>query len=88
MWIEPRLELKPSEYFKRQGAATFCDDAVGLNNRLFTGSDCLMWGNDYPHDEGTYPRSRQVIDRLFKDIAEEEKRKILYANAARFYRFD
>lgn len=88
MWIEPRLDLKPSEYFKRQGAATFCDDAVGIGNRYFTGSDCLMWGNDYPHDEGTYPRSRQVIERLFKDVPAEAQRKILYANAARFYSFD
>ena len=88
MWIAPRLELKPSEYFKRQGAATFCDDEVGINNRHFTGSDCLMWGNDYPHDEGTYPRSRQVIERLFQGVPQEEKRKILYANAARFYGFD
>ena len=87
MWIAPHLALRPSEYFKRQGAATFCDDAVGIRNRHFTGVDCLMWGNDYPHDEGTYPRSKQVIQRLFEDVSEDDKRKILCENAARFYGF-
>ena len=87
MWINPKLALRPSDYFKRQGAATFCDDAVGITNRHVTGVDCLMWGNDYPHDEGTYPRSKQVIERLFKDVSEDDKRKILCANAARFYGF-
>ena len=87
MWIEPRLALRPSEYFKRQGAATFCDDAVGLKNRRFTGADCLMWGNDYPHDEGTYPHSQEVIERLFEGVSEDDKRKILSTNAARFYGF-
>jgi predicted TIM-barrel fold metal-dependent hydrolase len=87
MWIEPKLEMKPSDYFRRQGGATFGDDPVGLNNRDVTGIDCLMWGNDYPHDEGTFPNSREVIERTFKDIPEDEKWKIVGGNAARVYRF-
>lgn len=87
MWIQPKLELKPSEYFQRQGAATFCDDEVGLHNRNVTGVECLLWGNDYPHDEGTFPHSREVIERVFKDVAPEDRRKILSENAARLYGF-
>ena len=29
MWIEPKLEMDPSDYFKRQGHATFGDDPRG-----------------------------------------------------------
>ena len=87
MWIQPKLELKPSEYFRRQGGATFCDDAVGLANRHVTGVDCLLWGNDYPHDEGTFPHSQKVIDRVLKDVPKAERRKILGENAARLYGF-
>ena len=86
MWIQPKLELKPSEYFRRQGAATFDDDAVGLNNLAVTGADCLLWGNDYPHDEGTFPHSRKVIERIFEHVPEDAKRKIVGENAARLYR--
>ncbi|MFQ5933313.1 MAG: amidohydrolase family protein [Dehalococcoidia bacterium] len=87
MWVEPKLGLLPSEYFRRQGYATFGDDAVGLRNRDITGVETLMWGNDYPHDEGTFPHSREVIERLFTDVPEDEKRKIVAENAAGLYGF-
>lgn len=85
MWMNTRLELKASDYFRRQGGATFADDAAGLNNREITGVDCLLWGNDYPHDEGTFPQSHEAIERTFVGIAEEEKYKMLFGNAARLY---
>lgn len=87
MWHRPRLKKLPSEYFKGQGYVTFGDDVAGLNNRHITGVDCLMWGSDYPHDEGTFPHSREVIERTFKDIPEDEKRKIVGENAAKLYGF-
>jgi len=46
-----------------------------------------MWGSDYPHDEGTFPHSQEVIERTFKDVSEEDKRKIVCGNAARLYDF-
>ena len=55
MWIRPKLDLKPSEYFARQGHVTFSDDPMALRLLDFTGADKLMWGSDYPHDEGTFP---------------------------------
>ena len=85
MWAEPKLNMKPSEYFQRQGYATFGDDPVGLMTREVIGVDSLMWGSDYPHNEGTFPHSREVIERTFKDIPEEEKRKIVGENAAKLY---
>lgn len=87
MWHEPKLTMKPSEYWKRQGYVTFGDDVIGLRNRDVTGVDCLMWGSDYPHDEGTFPHSREVISRTFADLPEEETRKIVGENAARLYGF-
>ena len=71
----------------RQGYVTFGDDEVGLRNRDITGVDCLMWGSDYPHDEGTFPHSREVIARTFKDTPDEETRKIVGGNAAALYGF-
>ena len=87
MWAVPKLDLPPSEYFKRQGFATFGDDLAGLLTREITGVDCLLWGSDYPHDEGTFPHSREVIERIFKDVPEDEKRKIVGENAAKLYGF-
>ena len=88
MWARPKLDMNPSGYFKRQGYVTFGEDAVGLANRNFTGTDCLLWGNDYPHHEGTWPHSREAIDRQFVGVSEEDKRKIVSGNAAKLYGFN
>ena len=87
MWITPRLPERPSDYFRRQGGATFGDDLVGLRMRDVTGVESLLWGSDYPHDEGTFPHSREVIERTFKDVPEDEKRLIVGGNAQRVYGF-
>ena len=87
MWIRPRLELKPSEYFARQGHVTFSDDPIALNNLSYTGAEGLMWGSDYPHDEGTFPHSQSVIERTFEGISAEHRHMIVYENAARLYGF-
>lgn len=87
MWIRPNLEMLPSEFFKRQGFVTFGDDAIGIHNIRFTGPDCIMWGSDYPHDEGTFPHSQEVLARLFEGVPEPHARKVAAENAARLYGF-
>lgn len=83
-----KLPLRASEYFLRQGAVAITDDPVGLHNIPLTGSDCLLWGNDYPHDEGTFPNSRRVIESMREIVDPDPLAKILGENAARLYDFD
>jgi len=52
------------------------------------GLDKFMWGSDYPHDEGTYPYTREALRQVFSDWPEEDLRKILGENAAELYDFD
>jgi predicted TIM-barrel fold metal-dependent hydrolase len=44
-----------------------------------------MWGADYPHTEGTFPRSREILAEILAECTEEEKAKIVGGNAARVY---
>lgn len=83
-----KLPLRASDYFRRQGAVAITDDPVGLHNIPLTGNDCLLWGNDYPHDEGTFPNSRKVIDSMRDVLEADSLAKILGENAARLYGFD
>jgi predicted TIM-barrel fold metal-dependent hydrolase len=83
-----KLTLKPSEYFRRQMYCTFIDDSFGVASRHWIGVDNIMWSSDYPHTASTWPHSRDIIERDFKDVSEVEKRKIVRDNAAQLYGFD
>jgi predicted TIM-barrel fold metal-dependent hydrolase len=81
-WALPEA---PSFYFRRQVWATFQQDPVGLLCRNHLGSDKLMWGNDYPHVDSTWPRSREIIAREFADVPDGERDAILAGNCAALY---
>jgi predicted TIM-barrel fold metal-dependent hydrolase len=82
------LPMRASDYFRRQGAVTISDDPVALHNVEFTGVDGLLWGNDYPHDEGTWPNSAACLDGIKAKLSPEDAEKVLWGNAARLYDFD
>ncbi len=87
LWAYPKLSMLPSEYFKRQGHTTFQDDPVGIANRHRTGVHTLMWGNDYPHFEGTWPHSQEAVNKQCEGVPEDEIELIVRGNAAKLYRF-
>jgi hypothetical protein len=59
-----------------------------IDRRHAIGVDNLLWGNDLPHPEGTYPHTRKWIAERFRDVPEDETAKILGETAARLYRVD
>jgi predicted TIM-barrel fold metal-dependent hydrolase len=63
----------------------FQEDGLGIRDRDLIGVDNLLWGSDYPHAESTWPRSRQVLERILEGVPEAEQGKIAGANAARIY---
>ena len=69
-WLYP---LKPSEYVKRQFHVSFQDDPVAVACRHITGLSSIVWGNDYPHAEGTFRGSKELMDRLFADVPADER---------------
>lgn len=88
MWAFPKLSMLPSEYWKRQGFATFQDDPVGMELLDWMGPGKLLWGNDYPHHEGTWPHSDVAITRTMGHLAEPARRAILGETAAEVYGFE
>jgi hypothetical protein len=79
-------EFPPSYYLKRQTACTFMDDPVAVHNRVFTGVESLMWGNDWPHTEGSHPGSVEAVAKQFDGVPDAETRAITHDNAARVFR--
>jgi predicted TIM-barrel fold metal-dependent hydrolase len=80
------LSLKPSDYWFRQGHTTFQEEpGVGLMAHL-VGVDNLMWGSDYPHPDGVWPDSKEVIRETMGKLSPEDLRKITCDNAVNLYR--
>jgi predicted TIM-barrel fold metal-dependent hydrolase len=89
MWVRPRLPLLPSEYFRRQGYASFQEDPAGLALVAeFDLEDNFLWANDYPHHEGTWPHSAEAIERTMARLGDAQRAKILGLNAARLFGFE
>jgi predicted TIM-barrel fold metal-dependent hydrolase len=78
----------PSDFFHNNVFLGFQEDALGVEMRNRIGVDQLLWGGDYPHQESTFPRSRQIIEEILVDCTEEEKAKIAGSNSARVYNLD
>ena len=79
--------LLPSEQWRENIFVEFMEDPLGIGIRNLIGVDSMMWGNDYPHAESTWPRSMQWLDEAFEGVPDEDRRKITSDNAARLYHF-
>lgn len=86
--VYPDLAQPPSYYVKRQIHSTFQLDNVGMRNIDLSGTASLMWGHDYPHVEGTYPHSREIVDQQAASLAPDEARRVFRENALEVFRFD
>jgi predicted TIM-barrel fold metal-dependent hydrolase len=83
------LKMLPSEYFDRNcfvGAST--PERFEIERRHQIGLGAFLWGNDFPHPEGTWPHTREWLRDGFHDVPVGETRAILGLNAARVYTFD
>ena len=80
--------MMPSDFFHRNVFVGFQEDALGLKLREIIGVDNMAWGSDYPHQESTFPKTREILEEILADCTEEEKAKVVGGNAARIYHID
>ena len=84
-----QISMKPSEYIDRNcffAASTPGVEDIGRRHAVGIGN--LLWGNDFPHPEGTFPYTRELVRRRFKDVPHDECRAILGHNAVGLYGID
>ena len=86
VWTNTKLELLPSEYFRRNWLATFIYEPFAVHVRSYIGMHNMMWATDYPHHRCDWPYSRKVIEEMFRDVPEDEKQIILCDNAVELYK--
>ena len=85
-WV---LKELPSVYAQRNCwyGASFPskEDLSGIDK---IGIEKVLWGNDYPHFEGTFPYNLESLRLTFNDIPEQDRRMLFSENAAKLYNFD
>jgi predicted TIM-barrel fold metal-dependent hydrolase len=83
-----QADALPSDFFHRQCFASFQEDAIGVELRHHIGIGALLWGSDYPHTESTFPKSREIVADILRDVEPADIERIVTTNAATLYGFD
>jgi predicted TIM-barrel fold metal-dependent hydrolase len=78
----------PSDFFRDNVYVCISEDDVALHDRDIIGVGNLMWGNDYPHAESTFPKSQEIVARRFAEVPADELAKMTRDNVAELYGFE
>ena len=86
-WGTPtgQSDRRPSEVIDAQVHLAFANDPLALSAALSWPSGRLMWGNDYPHAEGTWPRSRELLAGATARVAQDRLAAFTSGTAAHLY---
>ena len=89
-WLPAGQELSklPSEYFSENIYTTFQDDWVAFKVADLMNWKRLMWANDFPHSDSTWPWSQDVLKEHGSGLSAEQRRHILGQNVADLYNVD
>jgi predicted TIM-barrel fold metal-dependent hydrolase len=84
--LESQMKLNPGQYFDRQVYATFFNDPPSRMLMGQWGTNNMMWSNDYPHPNSTWPNSAEVIERDLGHLQADVKRRLLSQNVQELYK--
>ncbi len=82
------LSLSPGEYFRRNIRMGTFFGRREAERRDQSGLECMMWGSDFPHPEGTWPQTRDMMLETFKGLPDDDIAAMLGGNAAECYALD
>jgi predicted TIM-barrel fold metal-dependent hydrolase len=84
----PPFNKDPREYIHDQVYCCFFNDSVAGHNLEWWGQDNVMWSNDFPHPNSTWPNSLKIIKRDIGHLPVETQTKVLAGNVSRLYNLD
>ena len=89
-WLKPGADLQrlPSEYFADNIYVTFQDDWTAFRFAGDMNWHRLMWANDFPHSDSTWPWSQELLTEHTRHLTSEQQRAILCQNVADLYHID
>lgn len=86
-WMKcAELKKMPSEYFQEHIYMTFQDDYVAFRTADMVNTKRLMWANDFPHSDSTWPHSQAVLAEQCRNLTEQQRADICRNNVVELYR--
>jgi predicted TIM-barrel fold metal-dependent hydrolase len=79
-------ETRPAEVLKRNFWFCTLDDPSTIVTRHRIGVENIMFETDYPHGDGTWPDTQDLVEEVYGHLPDDELRAILCENAARVFR--
>jgi predicted TIM-barrel fold metal-dependent hydrolase len=85
-WMKgEEMQKLPSAYFLENVYFAFQDDWVAFKVADLCNPQRLMWGNDFPHSDSTWPWSLDLLRQHTRDMGEQQKAWILRDNVRELY---
>ncbi len=79
-------DVRPAEVLKRNFWFCTIDDPSTISTRHRIGVENIMFETDYPHGDGTWPDTQDVVEQVYGGLPADELRMILCENAAKLFR--
>jgi len=79
------IELTPSEVLRRNFWFCTIEDPSGLEQRHRIGVDHILLEADYPHQDGTWPDTQEIVRQQIGTFAADDIRKLTWENASRLF---
>ena len=79
------LSKLPSEYLRSNVFTTFQDDWVAFATKDLMNYRQLLWANDFPHPDSTWPRSQELLAKHAASLTEAERNAILRDNVRELF---
>jgi predicted TIM-barrel fold metal-dependent hydrolase len=85
-WLKcDEMKRLPSEYFSDHVYVTFQDDWVAFKMAGMCNARRLMWANDFPHSDSTWPHSQALLAQHSASLSHAERGWILHDNVRDLY---
>ena len=76
----PPLKELPSHYFRENVWLTFQDDLTAFRTIEMMNPKRLMWANDYPHGDATWPWSHALLREQTRGLSDTDLQAVLHQN--------
>jgi predicted TIM-barrel fold metal-dependent hydrolase len=81
------IDVSPAEVLQRNFWFCAIEDRSGLEQRHRIGVDHICLESDYPHQDGTWPDTQDILRTQLADVPADDVRKLTWENASRLFEF-